>query len=201
MTLTLTEGRRTVELARSTVQAHVRQASLPDAALPPVFEEKRGVFVTINRARNGPEKLRGCIGFPYPVRKLGAAIRNTSVAAASEDPRFPPVNGGELDAIVFEVSVLTRPIPIESEPRSSLPSKLRIGEDGLIVSDANSSGLLLPQVATKFGMGQVEFLSQASVKAGLSPGDWLDRHIKIEVFQAEIFSELEPNGEVVRIQT
>lgn len=157
--------------------------------------------MTINQEDGGSNRLRGCVGFPYPLKTLGESICEASVAATSEDPRFPPVTAGELGSIVLEVSILTPPEPIESVPRTSLPSKVRIGEDGLIVSTRSSSGLLLPQVATEFKMDQAEFLSQACMKAGLPAESWLDAGTTVQVFQAEIFAEQSPKGQVIRVRT
>jgi len=162
------------------------------------FAEARGVFVTLNTTTPAGNSLRGCIGFPYPVKRLGDAIREAAVAAASEDPRFPPVGKGELDSIIVEVSVLTLPRDLDS-PRREMPLRVRIGTDGLMISRSYASGLLLPQVATEFEMDPVEFLSQACIKAGLPPGAWLDPATRVQVFQAEIFAEKKPRGEVVRV--
>lgn len=197
MPLSLEEGRRAVELARSALDSHVTSRRLGKPAEGGVFSELRGVFVTINRETGAEERLRGCIGFPYPVKPLGVAIQEASVAAASEDPRFPPVGKDELDSLVVEVSVLTRPEVVVSSPRE-LPEKVRVGVDGLIVSRFGSSGLLLPQVATEYGMDSTEFLSQACMKAGLPPDSWLDKGTQVQTFQAEVFAETSPRGEVRR---
>lgn len=196
------DGRVVVELARSTLDSfvsgkHPKMRSWSTGFL----SEPRGVFVTLNTSAPGGERLRGCIGFPYPVKKLGDAIQEATVAAASEDPRFPPVSPRELDSILVEVSVLTLPKPIESARRQDIPKLVRIGEDGLIVSRSYSSGLLLPQVATEFGLDSEEFLSQACMKAGLTPDAWLDKETQLQVFQAEIFVEKSPRGVVVRPET
>ena len=164
----------------------------------PLFSGARGVFVTLNIVGPVGSSLRGCIGFPYPIKRLDDAIREAAVAAASEDPRFPPVSKRELGSILIEVSVLTLPRDLDV-PRREMPSHVRIGVDGLIISRHYASGLLLPQVATEFGMDQVEFLSQACVKAGLPPDAWLDPATRVQVFQAEIFAEKKPRGEVVRV--
>jgi uncharacterized protein len=198
MPLSIGEGRSAVEGARETLDSHV---SGRKSKLAPwrgrVFSELRGVFVTINRADRGPDRLRGCIGFPYPVKPLGDAIREATVAAATEDPRFPPVTEGELGSVVLEVSILTKPEPMAASKPQDRPSKVRIGIDGLIVSRFGFSGLLLPQVATEYGMDQMEFLSQACLKAGLPPDNWLDKETEIQTFQAEIFEETTPRGKVV----
>ncbi len=191
--MTPEEKRLALGLARDSVESLVRGAR--GSARPPhegIFGELRGVFVTLNTTK-GPERLRGCIGFPYPVKKLGEAIVEAAELAAAEDPRFPPVAEGELDAITIEVSVLTPPKELTG-PRERLPSAVKIGRDGIIVSDGSSSGLLLPQVATEFGFDATEFLSQACFKAGIPPDAWLGASTKVQTFQAEVFGEATPRG-------
>jgi hypothetical protein len=199
LSLSSEEGRLAVSLAREALECQVsgRKMSARNLNSGP-FSEPRGVFVTLNTVAPAGNALRGCIGFPYPVKRLGDAIREAAVAAASEDPRFPPVGREELDSILVEVSVLTIPRDLDM-PRREMPSRVRIGRDGLMISRPYASGLLLPQVATEFGMDQVEFLSQACIKAGLPPDAWLDPVTRVQVFQAEIFAETEPRGEVVRM--
>ncbi len=187
-------------LARQTVDAFVR---LGDRKLLPKTEgwlsEKRGVFVTLNLTSGGQGRLRGCIGFPYPSKSLSEALQAAAIAAASEDPRFPPVQEGELESIVVEVSLLTAPELLEVGKRQEMPLMVRVGEDGLIVSNSFTSGLLLPQVAVEHGMGPEEFLSQACMKAGLTPDSWLDPGTNVLRFQAEVFAEKSPRGEVARV--
>ena len=164
------------------------------------MSEQRGVFVTINLASSNPERLRGCIGFPLPVKSLGQAIQEAAIAASSEDPRFAPVRPEELGSIVLEVSVLTEPTDLEVVKRVDAARQVRIGKDGLIISTRYASGLLLPQVATQYGLSPEEFLSQCCMKAGLTPDAWLDPETKIQVFQAEVFAEASPRGRVERIE-
>jgi uncharacterized protein (TIGR00296 family) len=200
LALSLDEGKSAVVLARETLESHVRNELIPKRKWDTgPLSENRGVFVTINNADPLKERLRGCIGFPLPTKVLHEAIKEATVAAATEDPRFPPVRESELDNLVVEVSVLTRPQGLVAPQRQDLPSKIRVGEDGLIITNGGYSGLLLPQVATEFGMDQLEFLSQACMKAGLPPDYWLDDNTKVEVFQAEIFTEETPRGKVVRL--
>jgi len=202
MTLPMESGRTAVKLARSTLDAHVAGKKLEQKTWAAgVFSERRGVFVTINLATASPERLRGCIGFPYPIKPLGQAIQEATVAAASEDPRFPPVSDSELGSVVLEVSILTPPQDIHVSNPRELPSKVRIGTDGLIVSRFGFSGLLLPQVATEYSLDPTEFLSQTCLKAGLPPDSWLEEGTEVKAFQAEIFAEKAPRGEVERVET
>ena len=66
-----------------------------EADLEKKFSFNSGVFVTLNKN----DGLRGCIGFPMPVKKLSRVIVDGAIAAATEDPRFPPVATKELDNI------------------------------------------------------------------------------------------------------
>jgi len=166
--------------------------------LEPEFEKKfsfnSGVFVTLNKTG----ELRGCIGFPMPVKKLSRAIVDMAIAAATEDPRFSPVITKELGDIVFEVTVLTQPIEIDVSDPAEYLSKIKVGRDGLIISHSFYSGLLLPQVPGEYGWNEEEFLQHTCLKAGLAKDFWKSGEAKIEKFEGIVFKEETPNGKVVR---
>jgi AmmeMemoRadiSam system protein A len=145
-------------------------------SLSPLLREKRGTFVTL-----WMEELRGCIGFPYPVKPLAEAVQEAAISAAFQDPRFPPVRAEEMAHIEIEISVLTVPKSIEA-------SQIQVGVHGLIVSRGNRSGLLLPQVAMEYHWNAQTFLEQTCVKAGLSPEAWKEK-INLYAFEAQVFSE------------
>jgi len=166
---------------------------------PPKLMEHCGVFVTLNSLKHGRKELRGCVGFPYPTIPLAQAVIESAINSATQDPRFYPVSLGELDHIVFEVSVLTPPQLIEVEKPMDYPSKVKAGQDGLIVERGPYKGLLLPQVPIEWGWGGEEFLSQCCLKAGLGPDAWLLKGTKIYSFQAIIFHEVSPRGSVERV--
>ena len=190
-----------MKLAREALEEHVRGRPKPRTPLSGVLAEKRGVFVTLNTLERGAKELRGCIGYPQPIKPLGEAIRDVSIYAA-EDPRFPfPVRPEELDRIVVEVRVLTLPQEIHAPRRKDLPSKIRLGVDGLVISNSFTSGLFLPQVATEQGWDQETYLSEACGKAGLPFDAWLQEGTRVEVFQAEVFAEKSPRGEPARVDT
>jgi len=161
------------------------------------FSFDSGVFVTLNK----PDGLRGCIGFPMPEKKLSRAIVEGAIAAATEDPRFPPVTTKELNDIMFEVTVLTPPMEIDvSDPMEYL-EKIKVGRDGLIIRHSFSSGLLLPQVPVEYGWNAEEFLQHTCEKAGLARDTWKNESVKIEKFEGIIFKEETPNGAIVREKT
>lgn len=191
--LTLEEGRRAIRLAREALTAYVnRREIINPHDLPGVFTERRGVFVTLEK--NG--ELRGCIGYPRAVLPLGRAIVDSAINAGTRDPRFPRVRPEELDEITIEVTILTEPQLIDGD-KKALPERVQIGRHGLIVTRGMYSGLLLPQVATEYGFDSVDFLCQTCLKAGLHVDAWLDDDTVIECFEAQIFSETRPNGDVI----
>jgi uncharacterized protein len=182
--LTTDEGMMAVKLARNTIEAAVRGSPAPSGSLPPVFLERRGVFVTITRSG----ELRGCIGYPYPVLPLSEAIPSAATGAALEDPRFPPVNHNELPLIRIEVTVLTPPQPLAVLPEQR-PSAVVIGKHGLIARSGGRSGLLLPQVATEYSWSCEEFLTHTCMKAGLQANCWKRSDTEILTFEGQIFHE------------
>jgi len=200
--LSADEGTRAVRLARERLEESLGGATVPGGppgnshGLPPVFDEPRGVFVTLRR--HPSRDLRGCIGFPLPVHPLQEAIRDAALSAATEDPRFAPVRAAELSRLTVEVSVLTVPVPVTSRRPDELVREIRVGRDGLIVDGYGTSGLLLPQVAPEQGWSSEELLAGTCEKAGLPPQSWRDPKVRIRRFEAQVFAERAPGGEVVR---
>jgi len=134
-------------------------------------------FVTLTK--NG--RLRGCIGYTEAVAPLYKVVQECAVAAATEDPRFPPVSPKELPSLRVEISVLTPLFPIR-------PEEVEVGRHGLMVAQGRMRGLLLPQVPVEWGWDRETFLDQACVKAGLPPSAW--RHgATLRAFTAEVFGE------------
>src|SRR5215470_19233180 len=101
MSLSDQQGREVVALARQTLERFVLGEALesPGAWEQGPLNEKRGVFVTLKK--RGDNSLRGCIGFPYPVKELGDAVVEATMAAAAHDPRFPRVSASELPEIMI----------------------------------------------------------------------------------------------------
>jgi len=192
--LSLKQGTSLVNLARKSMDYSIASGMrLIEQCGDKMLLEPRGVFVTLH---SFPERdLRGCIGMPYPLRPLWNSVSEMAVEASLKDPRFPPMETGDVGNVIVEVSVLTRPEEILCE-RKKLPKFVKIGEDGLIVQRGNRSGLLLPQVATEQKWDSEEFLRQCCVKAGLMESMWQSTETKIFKFQAQIFSEVEPKGEI-----
>ncbi len=194
------DGKFLISLARKTVQEYLEtgKAITPPENTPKKLFENCGVFVTINTLKRGKPELRGCIGYPYPTNPLVEAVIDAAINAATQDPRFYPLQMGELDRVVFEVSVLTPPEPVQVSKPDEYTKKIKVGQDGLIVEKGFCKGLLLPQVPVEWGWGEEEFLCQCCVKAGLPPDSWLTKGTKIYKFTAIVFEEEAPKGEVKR---
>lgn len=190
-----------VRRARAALEAAVRSgrspptaAPGPEAEVPPELRPARGVFVTLEGYPSG--RLRGCVGFPLPVLPAHRALEEAAAAAALEDPRFPPVQPRELDALTVEVSILSVPEPLPGPPERR-EAEVTVGRDGLLVEARRSSGLLLPQVAVEEGWGPRRFLEGVCEKAGLPKEAWQSSLTKMLRFHAEVYRETTPRGPVV----
>jgi len=165
-------------IARSVIQSRAAGTSLPAfEKATPTLQEKRGAFVSLHRKG----QLRGCIGYVHAVKPLYQTIQDMAIAAAFQDPRFPPLQEDELGDLEIELSVLTPMREISDI------SEIEIGRHGLLLIQGNYSGLLLPQVATEYGWSRDEFLGHTCMKAGLPRTAWKDTETKIFVFSADVF--------------
>jgi uncharacterized protein (TIGR00296 family) len=199
--LSLQEGKFLIDLARNAVREYLEKGKIikPPESTPRKLFENCGVFVTINKLKNGTKKLRGCIGYPYPTNPLVEAVVDSAINAATQDPRFYPLSSAELRQVIFEVSVLTPPEEVRVDNPKDYLSKIKVGQDGLIIERGIYKGLLLPQVPVEWEWCEEEFLCQCCIKAGLPPDSWLTKDTKICKFQAIIFEEEKPKGEVHRL--
>ena len=168
-----------LKLARDTIIANISGKTIPDKFTKnDNFKEKRGVFVTLHKDK----ELRGCIGYPLPMEPLYSAVIDNAISASTQDPRFTPVSLEEFKDLSIEVSILTAPEEITDF------NSIKIGQDGIIISSEFNKGLFLPQVPVEQGWNLEQYLSYGCLKAGLLHDEWKN-NIKIEIFQAIVFSE------------
>lgn len=172
-----------LKLARDAIEISFKDRD-PDVSKVGHLTQLRGCFVTLHKDK----QLRGCVGFPKPIMPLFEQIIAASKAAAFEDSRFQPVSKNEVKDLSIEISILTRPELMKVKESDEYLKEIDIGRDGLIIQ-GESSGLLLPQVATEYNFDQKQFLECLSEKAGLSKDAWKNLDNKIYKFRAEIFSE------------
>lgn len=160
-----------VRLARQTVESYVkdRKVSKIDLELPTGLPNQAGVFVSIKKHGD----LRGCIGTTAPTRNsLREELIYNAISAASQDPRFNPVEEEELKDLVYSVDVLGVPQPVKSF------AELDAKKYGVIVRENGRSGLLLPDLE---GIDEVEEQVRiAKEKAGISPNE------DVELYRFEV---------------
>ncbi len=133
------------------------------------------MFVTLYKG----EELRGCLGHLEADKPLGRVVAEMAVAAARDDPRFPPVTEEELGDLSIEISVL-------SAPRPATPESIVPGRDGVVVRRGARQGVFLPQVATEQKWDRETLLTMVCRKAGLPDGAWRERRFELLAFQTQI---------------
>ncbi|OKL54412.1 hypothetical protein BSZ39_04080 [Bowdeniella nasicola] len=134
---------------------------------PEMPEEVGSSFVTLTI----DGKLRGCIGNLRADRPLATDISENARAAATRDPRFPPLRPEEFAATDIEVSVLSTPEPMPATTRAEVIAQLRPGIDGVILDDGVHRATFLPQVWEQLPEPN-QFLTHLLAKAGLEADEW-----------------------------
>lgn len=146
-----------VRLARKTVETYIREHrelkyedikedlkregdGAEGGELIDILEKSRaGVFVSLHK----DGRLRGCIGTIAPVRdSVAKEVIENAISASTRDPRFLPVEVGELNRLEYSVDVLSPAEDISS------PDELDVKKYGVIVTNGNRRGLLLPNLDT-----------------------------------------------------
>ena len=148
-----------VSLARKTIEAYIlegKEIDLPEDLPEEMLTRRAGAFVSIHE--NGD--LRGCIGTILPTTKCVATeIIQNAISSSTRDPRFKPITAEELPHLDISVDVLDKPVPISS------PEELDVKKYGVIVTNTNRRGLLLPNLD---GVDTVEDqIAIAKRKAGI----------------------------------
>ncbi len=154
------------KLAKDTVEAYVEGHKLPQPTeLTSEMQEKAGVFVSIKK--HG--QLRGCIGTFEPVQpNVAEEIVQNAISSSARDPRFTRVTPDELPDLIYNVDVLTKPEPIDSE------EQLDPVRYGVIVDSGRRRGLLLPDLPGVDTIErQIEICRQ---KAGILPNEPIQLH-------------------------
>jgi AmmeMemoRadiSam system protein A len=153
-----------VQLARATIEAYVRDGRVlrPDEAPAPISGGPSGVFVTIHT--RSTHDLRGCIGTIQATEpSLAEEVIHNAIAAATRDPRFPPMSPAELGDLEIDVSVL-----YPAEKIASI-HELDPQRYGVIVQHGRRRGLLLPDIP---GIDDAETqVEMARQKAWIGPGE------------------------------
>jgi len=176
------EKKSLLEHARKTIECRLQGKPLPDLSYASsATQEKRGAFVSLKKQG----RLRGCIGYIEARKPLAQTVGDMALAAAFNDPRFPPLKREELADLDIEISVLT---PLK---KINDINEIKVGKHGLYVVKGFHSGLLLPQVATEYRWDRLTFLKETCYKAGLPADAWQDEKTEIYTFSADVFGSRE----------
>ena len=170
-----------IHLARQTLEAFVRGAERDRARIRDPYLRVRdyGAFVSLHNK----DELRGCIGNCSPRAPLFQTVIKMTEAAAAQDYRVHPVAQSELGEIDIEITVLS-PLIVPEDPLA-----LETGKHGLHIARDGRRGVLLPQVATRYGWDMRTFLEQTCVKADLPRDAWQDEDSEVLCFTALIIGE------------
>ena len=117
-----------------------------------------------NTLKNG-EELRGCIGQFTADKPLIEMVCQMAVSSCMHDPRFggDRITKDELPNWISKYPYFRR------WSRQMTRFRLRLGIDGIYITDGRRSGCFLPQVATETGWNEEDFLSYCCAhKAGLA---------------------------------
>ena len=170
-----------LQIAKRTAAAAVTRRPVPAVVCDdPELNVPRGCFVTL---KNGDE-LRGCIGQFEAEMPLCQMVARMAVSSARHDSRFARnrITPEELSELHIEISALT---PMQ---KTDDPLSLRLGIDGIYITDGTRSGCFLPQVADETGWSKEEFLGYCCThKAGLPWDAWKKAGIETYLFSAEVF--------------
>ena len=138
------------------------------------LESRRGVFVSLHRGT----ELLGCVGNCDGRLPLAQAVPDMALCAALDDPRFP--SGAALEGVLdIEISVLT------PKRRARSHADLQAGRHGAILKLGARSGLLLPQVASRYGWTAPQFLRGLAKKSGI---DAEQQGARLYLFEAQVFN-------------
>jgi hypothetical protein len=194
--LTVEEGTELVRLARTAVELYLKNGKIINSTNK--SNKKAGIFVTLYQLDtiNSKKNLRGCIGYTVPSSNIHDTVVAAAINAAAEDPRFIALGQEELDKVIFEVSVLTKPIPIQIDNTQAFLSEIVIGRDGLILESNYGSGLFLPQVPVEQRWTINEYLTNLCYKAGAPVDTWKLPDSKLYKFHTMVFREKLPNREI-----
>jgi AmmeMemoRadiSam system protein A len=153
-------------LARAAIASRLGMPSRTPAR-PEWLSTPGAVFVTLTL--HG--QLRGCIGSLEAWRPLVEDVEANARAAAFDDPRFPHLTSEELPEIRVEVSILSKPEPMNFSDEADALAQLRPGIDGVALEWGRHRGTFLPQVWEQLP-DPVQFMHHLKQKAGLSPDFW-----------------------------
>lgn len=190
LNLTERDKKFLLKLARESIKYYLERQDLLTVSTEelkrysPTLLEKLATFVTLSEY----EQLRGCIGHLEAIQPLYQDVIENAVNAAFFDFRFLPLDKKELNLIKIEISILTKPQPLDYQTPEDLINSLRKNIDGVIIKKGPFEATYLPQVWEQIP-DKEEFLSSLCVKAGLPSDIWKKEKLEVKIYQVESFKE------------
>ncbi len=184
-TLSKEEQEILLDLATDAVHATAAGLKLPDTLtmqLPARLHQPAATFVTLSNHGT----LRGCIGTTTPQQPIFQDVIERAAAAASRDPRFPPITPEEVPQLDIEISVLTTPQPLNFSTPEELLNQLKPGTDGVILQMGVHRATFLPQVWERVNDPET-FLELLCQKASLHRDAWRTDDVRVETYRVASF--------------
>lgn len=162
------EGQQLLEHARTAIERHLKRQNglIPPENLAPALRAPAGAFVSLH----GPtHALRGCIGTVSATKtRLIDEVATNAIAAATQDPRFPPITLPELKEVSISIDVLSALKPVVDA------DTLDVRTHGLVAMAAGDRrGVLLPDLPGVATLAQQQAICRQ--KAGIAdtePARW-----------------------------
>lgn len=177
-----------LSLARESIKyglENVKMANLKNNKnLSPEVKIKAATFVTLTIKG----ELRGCIGKLLPTQPMYLDVIENAYYAAFEDTRFDPLSSDEFKKIEIEISILSKPQKLEFSGVEELLKILNNKKPGVILMNGDNQATFLPQVWESL-QGPKTFLTELSLKAGLSPNDWMLNNTEFYTYSVDSFNE------------
>jgi AmmeMemoRadiSam system protein B/AmmeMemoRadiSam system protein A len=168
-------------ISRATLENYINKGELYKVSrldLSSNLKQASGAFVSLYMGG----RLRGCIGNFSPDKALYEVVQEMTIAAATHDKRFAPVESPELSYISLEISVLT---PLQ---KISSIDEFQLDRHGIYMTRDGQSGTYLPQVAAETGWNKEDLFGHCSrEKAGLGWDGW--KEADLYVYEAIVFGE------------
>ncbi len=189
--LSYDDGVRAVELARDAIESYVSQGQREQpGSMREAFYQRTGAFVRVESIR-GRGSLRGCSGTYRSDDRLGHAIVDAAITAASDDSCGSELRAAELDSVVVSACIV-RNVVLTDDPLADL----ELGDHGVAIDAGSESGWLYPTVPVENGWSAREYLDRTCRKADLPPTAWDDENVMVVLFSGEVFRERDPDGSI-----
>jgi AmmeMemoRadiSam system protein B/AmmeMemoRadiSam system protein A len=144
--------------------------------LTPALRRRQGAFVTLHEGG----KMRGCVGKEASRGHLQLTVPGMAISAATEDPRFAPIQPGFAGELEIEITLLT--------PVKRVPSRdsFRLHEHGAWLESGERRSLLLPQISRERRWSADQFWQALARKASLPISVYEEPRTSLYLFRAQV---------------